>query len=88
MSASRPSSGSASPAFKFVLLFGVVDFFGDTTYSGGASMNGPFLASLGASAIIVSIAGGSSEFLNYLARGISGYFADRTGKHCGAGCSR
>jgi hypothetical protein len=51
------------------------------TYSGGASMNGPFLASLGAGAAIVSIAGGSSEFLNYLTRGISGYLADRTGKH-------
>lgn len=49
--ARRPLSiGGASPAFTFVLMMGTVDFFGDTTYSGGASMNGPFLASLGAGA--------------------------------------
>jgi hypothetical protein len=33
---------------------GVVDFFGDATYSGGASMNGPFLASLGAGAAMIA----------------------------------
>jgi MFS family permease len=60
---------------------GIVDFFGDFTYSGGASMNGMFLGSLGASAAVVSIAGGLSEFLNYLTRGVSGYAADRIGKH-------
>jgi MFS family permease len=75
------SIGSASPAFSFVLIMGAVDFFGDTTYSGGASMNGPFLASLGAGAAIVSITAGLSEFLNHLTRGISGYVADKTGKY-------
>jgi len=59
-------------------MMGVVDFFGDTTYSGGASMNGPFMASLGAGAAAVSIAGGASEFLNYVTRGLSGWFVDRT----------
>jgi hypothetical protein len=73
--------GSISPAFAFVLIMGAVDFFGDTTYSGGASMNGPFLASLGAGAAAVSITAGLSEFLNYLTRGISGYVADKTGKY-------
>ncbi|GGM43695.1 MFS transporter [Micromonospora sonchi] len=56
---------------------GVVDLFGDTTYSGGASMNGVFLASVGAGAVVISMVGGLSEFLNYLTRGVSGYFADR-----------
>jgi hypothetical protein len=79
MAGPRLSIGSASPAFTFVLMMGVVDFFGDMTYSGGASMNGPFLGSLGAGAAIVSIAGGSSEFLSYLMRGVSGYVADKTG---------
>jgi len=64
-------------AFRFVLLMGVVDLFGDTTYSGGASMNGLFLASVGAGAAVISVAGGLSEFLNYLTRGVSGFFADR-----------
>lgn len=70
---------SESRSFRLVLLFGVVDLFGDITYSAGASMNGPFLASLGAGAAVVSIAGGASEFLNFVTRGVSGYVADRTG---------
>jgi MFS family permease len=81
MAGSRLSIGSASPAFTFVLMMGAVDFFGDTTYSGGASMNGPFLASLGAGAAVIGITAGLSEFLNYLTRGISGYLADKTGKY-------
>lgn len=81
MAGPRFSIGSASPAFTFVLVMGVVDFFGDTTYSGGASMNGPFLSSLGAGAAVVSIAGGLSESLNYATRGVSGYLADKTGKY-------
>jgi MFS family permease len=81
MSRGSFSIGSASPAFTFVLIMGAVDFFGDTTYSGGASMNGPFLASLGAGAVIISVTAGLSEFLNYITRGISGYAADRSGKY-------
>lgn len=75
----KNSAGTApgSTAFRFVLLMGLVDLFGDTTYSGGASMNGLFLASVGAGAAVISIAGGLSEFLNYLTRGASGYVADR-----------
>ncbi|HEX5541865.1 MAG TPA: MFS transporter [Micromonospora sp.] len=68
-------------AFRFVLIMGVVDLFGDTAYSGGASMNGLFLASLGAGAAVISIIGGLSEFLNYLIRGVSGYVADKIGRH-------
>jgi len=60
---------------------GVVDFFGDMTYAGGASMNGPFLAMLGASAAVVAMTAGVSEFLNYVARGIAGYVVDKTGRY-------
>lgn len=80
MAGSRPSVGFASSAFSFVLILGVVDLFGDTTYSGGASINGPFLGSLGVGAAIVSVAGGASECLQYLTRSVAGYLADRTGK--------
>lgn len=73
----KKAAGTPSMAFRFVLLMGLVDLFGDTTYSGGAGMNGIFLASFGASAAVISAVGGSSEFLNYLTRGVSGYFADR-----------
>jgi hypothetical protein len=59
---------SSSPAFLFVLTIGVVNLFGDVTYEGGASINGPFLASLGASAAAVSIIAGTGEFLGYSRR--------------------
>jgi MFS family permease len=71
----------ASPAFTFVLTMGVVNLFGDITYEGGASINGPFMASLGASAAIVSIAAGLGEFLGYALRLPAGYLADRTGRY-------
>jgi MFS family permease len=60
---------------------GVVNLFGDMTYEGGASINGPFLASLGASAALVSIVAGVGEFLGYSLRWVAGYVADRTGRH-------
>jgi hypothetical protein len=52
----------ASPAFLFVMTTGVVNLFGDITYQGGASINGPFMATLGASAGVVSITAGSESF--------------------------
>jgi MFS family permease len=68
-------------AFRFVLTMGIVNLFADTTYEGGASINGPFLGSLGAKAAAISIIAGVGEFLGYSLRAVSGYIADRTGKH-------
>jgi MFS family permease len=81
MARPRFSLGSASPAFTFVLTMGVVNLFADTTYEGGGSINGPFMATLGASAAIVSITAGLGEFLGYALRSASGYLADRTGHY-------
>src|SRR5437764_4314150 len=81
MAKSRVSLGSASPAFSFVLTMGVVNLFADVTYDGGGSINGPFMASLGASAAIVSITAGLGEFLGYALRLPAGYAADRTGRY-------
>jgi MFS family permease len=72
---------SASSAFRFVLTLGLVNLFADMTYEGGASINGPFLGSLGASAAAISIIAGVGEFLGYSLRLVAGYVADRTGKH-------
>lgn len=41
---------------------GIVNLFGDITYEGGASINGPFIATLGASAAAVSITAGLANF--------------------------
>ncbi len=70
-----------SSAFSFVLTLGIVNLFADMTYEGGASINGPFLATLGASAAAVSIIAGVGEFLGYSLRSIAGYIADRTGRY-------
>src|SRR6266496_696081 len=80
MAGSRLTPGSP-PAFTFVLTMGVVNLFGDMTYEGGAAMNGQFMATLGASAAIVSITAGLGEFLGYSLRSVSGYIADRTGRY-------
>ena len=81
MTASRGTFRFDSPAFTFVFTMGVVNLFGDITYEGGASINGPFMATLGASALIVSITAGAGEFLGYTLRPFSGYVADKTGRY-------
>jgi MFS family permease len=73
--------GSASPAFSFVLIMGLVNLFGDVAYEGGASINGPFMASLGAGAAIISITAGAGELLGYALRLPAGYIADKTGRY-------
>lgn len=72
---------SGSAALRFVLAMGVVNLFGDVTYEGGGSINGQFLASLGASAVAISIIAGSGEFLGYALRLPAAYVADLTGRY-------
>ena len=79
MNAAPARLGSA--AFRFVLVMGVVNLFADTTYEGGASINGPFMGLLGASAATVSIVAGLGEFFGYSLRSIFGYLSDRTGRY-------
>jgi MFS family permease len=74
---------TSSSAFQFVLTMGLVNLFADTTYEGGASINGLFLGSLGATAAAISIVAGVGEFLGYSLRSVSGYVADKTGSHWG-----
>lgn len=81
VSASRAARVGASAAFAFVFTMGVVNLFGDTTYEGGAAINGQFLGSLGASAAAVSIIAGAGEFLGYALRSVAGWTADKTGRY-------
>ena len=67
-----------SPAFRLILLMGVVSLFGDIIYEGSRSVAGPYLLYLGASAFVVAFIAGFGEFIGYAARLVSGYFADRT----------
>ena len=81
MSRRRFSFDFASPAFTFVLMMGVVNLFSDMTYEGGGSINGQFMALLGASALAISITAGLGEFLGYTLRPVAGYIADKTGRY-------
>lgn len=69
-----------SRALKFVLVIGVVSFFADFTYEGARSINGPFLAVLGASATLVGFIAGLGELLGYGLRLVSGRLSERTGE--------
>ena len=79
--ANKVAKRSAPSAFNFVLTLGIVNLFADTTYEGGASINGPFLGTLGASAAAISIIAGVGEFLGYSLRSVAGYVADKTGRY-------
>lgn len=72
---------SASSAFKFVIFISIVSFFADMTYEGARSITGPYLAFLGANALVVGFVSGLGEFIGYALRMVSGYAADRTGKY-------
>lgn len=69
-----------SRALKFVLLIGLVSFFADFTYEGARSINGPFLAILGANATLVGFIAGLGELLGYGLRLVSGRLSERTGE--------
>ena len=55
---------SAKTALRFVILIGVVSLFADMTYEGARSINGPFIAVLGASGTVVGIVSGLGESLS------------------------
>jgi len=70
-------------ALKFVILLGVVSLFADMTYEGARSITGPFLATLGATGVVVGFVAGFGELIGYGMRLASGYLADRTGRYWG-----
>ena len=67
-----------STALRFVLMIGVVSFFADFVYEGGRSINGSFLATLGASGAVVGVVAGLGELLGYGLRFFSGRISERT----------
>lgn len=73
-----PAVGNRKKAFQLIILFGLVSLFGDIIYEGARSVNGPYLKTMGASAVAVGFIAGIGEFLGYAIRLISGYFVDKT----------
>lgn len=65
-------------AYRIIFLLGIVALCGDIIYEGARSISGPYLLSLGASAVLIGTVTGAGEFLGYAVRLISGRLADVT----------
>ena len=65
----------------FVLTFGVVSMLADVVYEGARSITGPFLATLGASAVMVGFITGFGEAVATVLRLGTGPLADKTRKY-------
>jgi hypothetical protein len=76
-----PGEWSGGSGLRFIILFGVVSMFADMAYEGARSITGPFLASLGASGLIVGSVSGLGEMLGYVVRLASGRGADRSRRY-------
>lgn len=68
-------------ALRFIILLGIVSLMADMTYEGARSINGQYLAILGATGTAVGIIAGAGELVGYALRLASGYIADRTGRY-------
>ncbi len=68
-------------AWRAVVGFGAVSLTADMVYEGARSISGPFLASLGASALLVGLVTGAGEAMALLLRLAFGRMADRTGRY-------
>src|SRR6478735_6998707 len=77
----QPSTPAAWTPWRTVVAFGTVSLAGDMVYEGMRSIAGPFLGSLGASALIVGLITGAGEAIALVLRLFSGALADRTGRY-------
>lgn len=77
----QSDSQLARTALRFVVLIGVTSLFADFTYEGARSINGQFLAMLGASATVVGFTAGFGELAGYGLRSVFGILADRAGRY-------
>ena len=66
---------------RFVLSFGVVSMLADMVYESARAITGPFLAALGASAVMVGFVTGFGEAVALVFRLFTGRLSDRTGRH-------
>jgi MFS family permease len=76
----RPRGRSWSP-WRTVVAFGLVSLAADMVYEGMRAVAGPFLGSLGASALTVGLVTGAGEGIALVLRLVTGPWADRTQRH-------
>ncbi|MCW2845046.1 MAG: major facilitator superfamily 1 [Nocardioides sp.] len=67
--------------WRTVVWFGIVSLAADMVYEGARAITGPFLASLGASALLVGVVTGAGEAAALVLRLVSGPLADRSGRY-------
>lgn len=75
------TAGSSWTPWRAVFAFGLVSMFADMVYEGMRSVAGPFLGSLGASALAVGIITGAGEAVALVLRLGTGPWADRSQQH-------
>ena len=68
-------------AIRFIVALGLISLLADVTYEGARGINGPFLATLGASAFAVGVISGAGELAGYVLRLVSGVAVDRTRRY-------
>lgn len=73
--------GPSVKPYGFIVGFGIVSMLMDVVYEGALAVQGPLLASFGASALIVGIVSGLGEATALAGRLFSGPLADRTGRY-------
>lgn len=77
-------SVTARPAWspwRTVVAFGLVSLCADMVYEGMRAVSGPFLGTLGASALTVGIITGAGEAMALVLRLVTGPWADRSQRH-------
>lgn len=72
---------SNTKALRFILLLGLVSLLADIACEGARSIQGQYLAVLGASGMAVGMIAGLGECVGYGFRLFSGYYSDKSGKH-------
>lgn len=81
MSRKNKIIATASGAFAFIIIMGIVSLFSDMTHEGARSVLGDFLKLNGASAAKIGFISGLGELLGYGLRIISGRLADKTKRY-------
>lgn len=65
-------------AYLGILLLGVVSLLGDIVYEGSRGVVPEYLKFLGATGLVIGLAGGLGDFLGYAMRLVSGFLVDTT----------
>lgn len=78
--ASAPAGAALSP-WRMVVGLGFVSLAADMVADGGKSILGPYLGSLGASALVIGVVMGAAEAISLILRLVAGPRADRSGNH-------